>query len=165
MFLQVDNVVAGYDKSGQSHVLDGVSFQAKEGEVTIIVGPNGCGKSTLLRCISRLHKPQSGSIKLAGKEVWQMKPRTAAHHLSLLPQSPIAPEAMTVSQLIAFGRHPHQGLFQQWSDEDQIAVNDALTVTGLTELSHRRLDQLSGGRDRRPGDLAASDRHHRERSR
>ena len=53
MFLQVDNVVAGYDKSGQSHVLDGVSFQAKEGEVTIIVGPNGCGKSTLLRCISR----------------------------------------------------------------------------------------------------------------
>lgn len=122
---------------------------AKPGEVTIIVGPNGCGKSTLLRCIARLHRPNCGIIKLNDEHIWKLKPRQAAHRLSLLPQSPVAPEGMTVINLVQFGRHPHQGLFQQWSEQDQLAVTRALELTHLTDLVHRRVDQLSGGQRQR----------------
>ncbi|HAI12403.1 MAG TPA: Fe(3+)-dicitrate ABC transporter ATP-binding protein [Phycisphaerales bacterium] len=147
MQLQVNDLHASY--SANTPILKGVNMTADPGQVTIIVGPNGCGKSTLLRCIARLHRPERGTVMLDSENVWKIKPRQAAHRLSLLPQSPMAPEGMTVANLVQFGRHPHQGLFQQWSDQDQQAVTEALELTHLADLAHRRLDQLSGGQRQR----------------
>ncbi|MAX26550.1 MAG: Fe(3+)-dicitrate ABC transporter ATP-binding protein [Phycisphaeraceae bacterium] len=147
MQLNVTDLYASY--TANNPILKGVSMTAKPGQVTIIVGPNGCGKSTLLRNIARLHRPDSGKITLDDQDIWQLKPRQAAHRLSLLPQSPVAPEGMTVMNLVQFGRHPHQGLFQQWSDQDQLAVTEALELTHLSNLAYRRLDQLSGGQRQR----------------
>jgi iron complex transport system ATP-binding protein len=147
MQLNVNDLHASY--TANSPILKGVSMSAKPRQVTIIVGPNGCGKSTLLRCIARLHRPDTGHVMIDDQDVWKLKPRQAAHRLSLLPQSPIAPEGMTVLNLVQFGRHPHQGLFQQWSDQDQQAVTEALELTHLTDLASRRLDQLSGGQRQR----------------
>nr|WP_202540657.1 ABC transporter ATP-binding protein [Streptomyces sp. SID4937] len=119
------------------------------GQVVAIVGPNGCGKSTLLRCVARLHQPHSGRVFAGDADVWQLRQRDAAHRIALLPQAPQAPEAVTVAGLVRYGRHPHQGLFRQWSHEDEEAVTRALEATGTTGLADRRLDQLSGGQRQR----------------
>ncbi|NGN64142.1 ABC transporter ATP-binding protein [Streptomyces sp. A7024] len=144
--LTVEALTAGYP--GRTAVA-GVDLELPAGEVTAIVGPNGCGKSTLLRAIARLHKPDSGTVRAGDADVWQLTRRRAAHRIALLPQSPQAPEAVTVAGLVRYGRHPHQGLFRQWSREDERAVRSALEATGTAELAGRRLDQLSGGQRQR----------------
>ncbi|MBF6054392.1 ATP-binding cassette domain-containing protein [Streptomyces eurocidicus] len=127
----------------------GVDLTIPSGQVVAIVGPNGCGKSTLLRSVARLHQPESGRVHAGDADIWQLKQRQAAHRIALLPQSPLAPEAVTVAGLVRYGRHPHQGLFRQWSREDERAVEEALRATGVTALADRRLEQLSGGQRQR----------------
>jgi iron complex transport system ATP-binding protein len=129
--------------------VDGADLRVEPGQVVAVVGPNGCGKSTLLRSIARLHRPDAGRVLAGGRDVWSLRPRQAAHLIGLLPQSPQAPEAITVTGLVAYGRHPHQGLFRQWSRADEDAVRDALAATGVEDLADRRIDQLSGGQRQR----------------
>ncbi|MGH8876628.1 MAG: ABC transporter ATP-binding protein [Stackebrandtia sp.] len=146
MELSVANLCASYPGvAAVSHV----DLEVEPGTVVAIVGPNGCGKSTLLRSIARLHRPDSGTVAVGGDEVWKLRPSAAARRMALLPQSPIAPEAITVSGLVAYGRHPHQGLFRQWSAADGEASDRALAATGVTELASRRLETLSGGQRQR----------------
>ncbi|GAA4490255.1 ABC transporter ATP-binding protein [Actinoallomurus oryzae] len=144
--LRVRSLHAGYP--GRPVVKD-VDLTVPAGQVAAIVGPNGCGKSTLLRTVARLHRPDSGTVHAAGDDVWRLSRRQAAHRIALLPQSPRAPEAVTVAGLVRYGRHPHQGLLRQWSREDETAVRDALAATGTTELAGERLDRLSGGQRQR----------------
>ncbi|MFJ6695108.1 ABC transporter ATP-binding protein [Streptomyces sp. NPDC091272] len=146
MELTVEALTAGYPGHP---VVDAVDLTVPSGRVVAIVGPNGCGKSTLLRAVARLHKPESGSVRAGDADVWQLTQRKAAHRIALLAQSPQAPEAVTVAGLVRYGRHPHQGLFRQWSREDETAVRAALEATGTTALAERRLDQLSGGQRQR----------------
>ncbi|MER7846317.1 ABC transporter ATP-binding protein [Kitasatospora sp. NPDC096077] len=147
MELTVQGVTAGY-RPGRP-VLDGIDLTVPAGQVVAVVGPNGCGKSTLLRAVARLHRPDRGRILVGGEDVWRLGPRRAAHRVALLPQSPQAPEAVTVAGLVRYGRHPHQGLFRQWSAEDERRTADALRATGVDALADRRLDQLSGGQRQR----------------
>jgi iron complex transport system ATP-binding protein len=144
--LRVRSLHAGYP--GRPVVKD-VDLTVPAGQVAAIVGPNGCGKSTLLRAVARLHRPDSGTVHAAGDDVWRLGRRQAAHRVALLPQSPRAPEAVTVAGLVRYGRHPHQGLLRQWSREDEAAVRDALEATGTAELAGERLDRLSGGQRQR----------------
>lgn len=130
-------------------VVEGVDLTAAPGEVVAIVGPNGCGKSTLLRGIARLHRPVDGQVLVGAQDIWQIRARAAAKQIALLPQTVVAPEAITVAGLVRYGRHPHQGLFRQWSPEDETVAAEAMRVTGVTDLAHRRLDQLSGGQRQR----------------
>ncbi|GAA3486665.1 MULTISPECIES: ABC transporter ATP-binding protein [Streptomyces] len=146
MELTVEALTAGYPGHP---VVDGVDLTVPSGRVVAIVGPNGCGKSTLLRTVARLHKPESGTVRAGGEDVWALTQRKAAHRIALLAQSPQAPEAVTVAGLVRYGRHPHQGLFRQWSREDEAAVRAALEATGTLSLAERRLDQLSGGQRQR----------------
>ncbi|MFI5856362.1 ABC transporter ATP-binding protein [Streptomyces parvulus] len=128
---------------------EGVSLTVPAGHVAAIVGPNGCGKSTLLRTVARLHRPEAGTVLADGTDVWDLTQRRAARRVALLPQSPRAPEAVTVAGLVRYGRHPHQGLLRQWSRDDERAVREALEATGTTELAGERLDRLSGGQRQR----------------
>lgn len=146
MDLTIEALTAGYP--GHT-VVNGVDLSVPAGKVVAIVGPNGCGKSTLLRSIARLHRPESGTVRAGDSDIWQLGQRAAAHRIALLPQSPQAPEAVTVAGLVRYGRHPHQGLFRQWSREDERAVREALSATGTTALADRRIDQLSGGQRQR----------------
>nr|ASV47075.1 iron-dicitrate transporter ATP-binding subunit [uncultured bacterium] len=129
--------------------VDGLDLTVRAGTVTAIVGPNGCGKSTLLRSMARLHRPSGGRILVDGVDLWRLRPRQAARRLALLPQAPQAPEGITVAGLVRYGRHPHQGLFRQWSCDDARIVAAALAATGVADLAERRLDQLSGGQRQR----------------
>lgn len=118
-------------------------------QITALVGANGCGKSTLLKGLARLLKPQSGMVYLDGTAIFKLSTKAVAKQLGLLPQSPIAPEGLTVRELVAQGRYPHQSWLQQWSKEDEQFTEQALAITGMAELSDRPLDSLSGGQRQR----------------
>ncbi|PRY65213.1 iron complex transport system ATP-binding protein [Vreelandella songnenensis] len=144
--LLAQDLVAGY---GERTILDGVSLKVPAGHTTAIVGANACGKSTLLRVLARLLTPAKGGVLLNGKDVHQLPSRRLAQQLGFLPQSPIAPEGISVLELVSRGRHPHQGLFKRWSAADEAAVADALAATHMSELAERHVDELSGGQRQR----------------
>ncbi|CNF69929.1 ABC transporter ATP-binding protein [Yersinia mollaretii] len=144
--LQADALTLGYDGKIISQNL---SVAIPDGEFTVIVGPNACGKSTLLRALSRLLKPLAGQVILDGKNIASIDTRQVARHLGLLPQSSQAPDGITVLDLVARGRYPHQKLLQQWTQADKLAVSHAMQATGVTELADRSVDALSGGQRQR----------------
>ncbi|QDC08048.1 ABC transporter ATP-binding protein [Oceanicola sp. D3] len=144
--LNIHRLVAGY---GTGAVLNDLSLALPRGKITAIVGANACGKSTLLRAMSRLLKPEAGEVLLDGQPVHAVPPRRLAQRLGLLPQSPIAPEGITVLDLVSRGRHPHQGLFGRWTAADEAAVAEALEMTGIAPLADRFVDDLSGGQRQR----------------
>ncbi|WP_053385675.1 ABC transporter ATP-binding protein [Leucobacter japonicus] len=136
----------GYDARVIS---DGITVEIPDDSFTVIIGPNACGKSTLLRGLSRLLKPNSGSVTLDGRSIQQYPAKEVARRLGLLPQSSVAPAGIRVADLVARGRFPHQKLIKQWTDADAAAVADAMHRTGVTELSGRLVDELSGGQRQR----------------
>lgn len=119
------------------------------GSFTAIIGPNACGKSTLLRALSRLMKPSAGQVFLQGRDINGYPTREVARQLALLPQSAVAPDGITVAELVARGRFPHQKLLRQWSAADQRAVDAALAATGVADLAGRTVGELSGGQRQR----------------
>ena len=130
-------------------VIDDLDLRVPAGRITAIVGANACGKSTLLRSMSRLLTPRDGHVLLDGKQVHRTPAKELARTLGLLPQSPIAPEGITVADLVGRGRNPHQGIFSRWSRQDDEAVAAALEATGSLELADRAVDELSGGQRQR----------------
>ncbi|MCX5127308.1 ABC transporter ATP-binding protein [Streptomyces sp. NPDC002812] len=144
--LAAKGVTVGY---GDRTVIDALDVSIPPGVVTTIIGPNGCGKSTLLRTLSRLLKPTSGSVVLDGEDIARLRTRDVAKKLGLLPQAPVAPEGLTVADLVARGRHPHQSWLRQWSSDDASVVERALAMTGVADLADRPVDALSGGQRQR----------------
>jgi iron complex transport system ATP-binding protein len=130
-------------------IVDRLSVEIPDGAITTIVGANACGKSTLLRALARLLRPQHGHVLLDGEMIQTIKTKEVARRLGLLPQSPIAPEGITVGDLVARGRSPHQKLLQQWSSDDESAVVAALDATHTIDLVDRAVDELSGGQRQR----------------
>ncbi len=116
---------------------------------TVIVGPNACGKSTLLRALSRLLKPKAGTVLLDGADIATLPTKQVARIVGLLPQTSIAPDGITVADLVSRGRHPHQGLLRQWSRQDERIVAESMAATGVTDLADRAVDELSGGQRQR----------------
>ena len=144
--LTAESLSLAYDKRV---VVDGLDLDVPTGRVTAIVGPNGCGKSTLLRGLSRLLPPRAGQVLLDGEVIGELSTKEVARRLGLLPQQPIVPEGITVVELVERGRHPHHGLFKQWSREDESVVAAALEMTELVELAGVPVDSLSGGQRQR----------------
>ena len=140
------SVTVGY---GQRTIIRDLSATFPAGKITTIVGPNGCGKSTLLRAMSGLLDLGTGHVSVDGQNISEMKRKDVARILGVLPQSPVAPEGLLVSDLVARGRHPHQAWLRQWSSTDEDAVFEALKQTGSADLASRTLDELSGGQRQR----------------
>jgi iron complex transport system ATP-binding protein len=144
--LNAQNLTLAYENAT---IINGLSIHIANGSVTALVGPNGCGKSTLLRGLSRLLKPRHGSVILDSHDIWKLPTKELAKRLGILPQNPVAPEGLTVHELVAQGRYPHQSWLQQWSHEDEKVTCDALDITNMTEFADRPVDTLSGGQRQR----------------
>ncbi|MFT4217990.1 MAG: ABC transporter ATP-binding protein [Micropruina sp.] len=144
--LRAESIAVGY---GEHVVIPDLSLTLLPGAVTALIGPNGCGKSTLLRALARLLGLRSGSVLLDGQDIHRLPTKQVAKRLGILPQSPRAPEAITVGDLVWRGRHPHQRLGQRRTRADEEAVLDALDATGSGDLVARRVDSLSGGQRQR----------------
>ena len=137
---------AGY---GARQILADLDLTIPPGGITAIVGANACGKSTLLRSLARLLTPSAGQVTLDGRSIREMPTRALARRLGLLPQAPIAPDGITVADLVSHGRHPHQGLLSRWTRADDMAVAAALEATQTSDLAERDVDALSGGQRQR----------------
>ncbi|MFB7930146.1 ABC transporter ATP-binding protein [Streptomyces sp. NPDC056039] len=144
--LSVESATIGYDKRIISERL---SVAIPDESFTVVIGPNACGKSTLLRGLSRLLKPSAGQIVLDGADISSYRTKEVARRVGLLPQSSIAPDGITVADLVARGRYPHQGFIRQWTEDDERAVLRAMRQTSVTDLSGRLVDELSGGQRQR----------------
>jgi len=144
--LETQGLVLSY---GDLPVVDDLSVTIPDGRITVIVGANGCGKSTLLRGMARLVNPVRGAVLLDGRSVHHTPSKEVARVLGLLPQAPVAPEGITVTDLVGRGRYPHQGWFRTWGTADDEAVAQALAATGTTDLADRRIEDMSGGQRQR----------------
>jgi ABC-type cobalamin/Fe3+-siderophores transport system ATPase subunit len=146
MALAAETLTLAYD---ERVISENLSVKIPEGAFTVIVGPNACGKSTLLRAFSRLLKPRNGSVVLDGRTIHSYKAKEVARKLGLLPQTSTAPDGISVADLVARGRYPHQSLIRQWSTSDEAAVVAAMAATNVANLSGRQVDELSGGQRQR----------------
>ncbi|MEU9736379.1 ABC transporter ATP-binding protein [Streptomyces sp. NPDC048002] len=144
--LSAENVTLAYD---QRVIAEHLSVEIPDNSFTVIVGPNACGKSTLLRALSRMLRPDQGRVLLDGQVIQSMPAKKVARTLGLLPQSSIAPDGITVADLVGRGRYPHQGILRQWSAEDERVVQESMRQTGVAELAERYVDELSGGQRQR----------------
>jgi iron complex transport system ATP-binding protein len=144
--ISTETLSLGY---GETVIIDELDVAIPKGEITVLIGSNGCGKSTLLRSLARLMKPRGGSVLLEGKAIAKLPTKEVARELAILPQSPSAPEGLTVHQLVKQGRYPYQSWLKQWSKEDEDAVAKALKATKLEEMADRPVDSLSGGQRQR----------------
>ncbi len=144
--LSAEGVSLGY---GDRRIVEQLDVTIPPGRFTVIVGANACGKSTLLRGLGRLLTPSAGSVLLDGKAIHAMPTKLVATRLGVLPQTPVAPDAITVADLVGRGRYPHQGWFRHWSTEDDDAVAEALAATDTLDLAGRQVDELSGGQRQR----------------
>ncbi|OHO81184.1 ABC transporter [Corynebacterium sp. HMSC036E10] len=146
MMLQVRNLKVSY---GASVILKGIDFDVSKGGITTIIGPNGCGKSTLLRAVAGLLTRDCGTVTLNGVDMANLKRREIARQLAVLPQTPVAPEGLTVHDLVGRGRHPHRSWLRQSSAEDSRVVDEVMELTNITEFANRPLERLSGGQRQR----------------
>lgn len=144
--LSARGVSLAYD---QRSIVEDLDVEIPDRAFTVIVGANACGKSTLLRGLARLLRPTAGVVVLDGEDIRRRSTRDVAVTLGILPQQPVAPEGITVADLVGRGRHPHQRFFRQWSSADEQAVAAALADTGIADLADRSVDELSGGQRQR----------------
>lgn len=144
--LDARHIVAGY---GDRAVLKDLSLRVAAGGITALVGPNGSGKSTALKALARILPVQKGAIYLDGAAIAKLPTREVARRLAVLPQAPIAPEELTVGELVEQGRYPHAGPLRMLREHDHAAIEEALVQSGMSTFRHRRLDNLSGGERQR----------------
>ncbi|MFI1018385.1 ABC transporter ATP-binding protein [Streptomyces sp. NPDC020965] len=144
--LEVRDATFGYARHPVSEHLD---LRIPDGSFTAIIGPNACGKSTLLRAVARLLAPTAGQVLLDGRSIASYRSKEVARRLGLLPQTSLAPDGISVSELVARGRYPHQTMTRQWTADDERAVAEAMAATSVTGLSGRLVDELSGGQRQR----------------
>ncbi|MEK8131209.1 ABC transporter ATP-binding protein [Paenibacillus filicis] len=134
---------------GERMIVNQLNVSIPSGKITALVGANGSGKSTILKTMARIMRPQKGGVFLDGKSIHQMQTKEVAKQLAMLPQNPVSPEGLTVSELVSFGRFPHQKGFGSLTKEDKEMIAWALDVTGMNEFAERPIDQMSGGQRQR----------------
>ncbi|WP_367568155.1 ABC transporter ATP-binding protein [Lacrimispora sp.] len=144
--IATENLAVAYD---EKLVVDDLDMQIPQGKITSIIGPNGCGKSTVLKAVGRILKPKNGVVYLNGDDIHRLTTKEIAQKMAILPQSPQAPSGLTVGELVAYGRFPHQRGFGKLKPEDKEIIQWALEVTRLIELETTAVDNLSGGQRQR----------------
>ncbi|QDR82977.1 ABC transporter ATP-binding protein [Sporomusa termitida] len=144
--IRAENLGIAYEKTT---IIEALHMQIPQGKITALIGPNGSGKSTVLKALGRILRPQNGSVYLNGKDIRSLSTQAVARKMAILPQCPLAPSGLTVSELVAYGRFPHQQGFGSHSPEDRRIIAWSLAVTGLAAFAGRFVDTLSGGQRQR----------------
>jgi iron complex transport system ATP-binding protein len=144
--LETSNLTLAYN---ENIIINHLNLQIPKGKITVFIGSNGCGKSTLLRSLARLLRPKEGVILLEAKDMLAQSTKEVAKKLAILPQSPVAPEGLTVLQLVKQGRYPYQNWLRQWSEQDEHAVIQALESTNTRDYAEKQVEMLSGGQRQR----------------
>jgi iron complex transport system ATP-binding protein len=144
--LYTDQLKVGY---GERTIVNDLTIEIPDKQITIIIGPNGCGKSTLLKSMSRIIPHQSGSIYLDGASITQEDTKSLAKKMAILPQTPESAAGLTVGELVSYGRFPYQTGFGRLTKKDLEVIDWALDVTGTASYKYDPVDALSGGQRQR----------------
>ncbi|MGN0353224.1 MAG: ABC transporter ATP-binding protein [Roseburia sp.] len=144
--IEIKNLKAAYE---ENIIIENMNLAIPKGKVTIIIGANGCGKSTLLKSIARILPVKSGNIYLNGKNMKHQAAKNVAKQMAVLPQSPKCPEAITVRELVGYGRFPYQKAMGGMTLHDKEVIDWAIEKTGLIEFAERPVSKLSGGQRQR----------------
>ncbi len=144
--ISVKNLSVAYENN---LIIDNMNLSIPKGEISIIIGANGCGKSTLLKTIGRIIKPKNGEIFVNEKNIKKQKEKEIATQVAFLPQGPTCPSGITVKELVAYGRFPHQKMIGGLNSHDKKIIEWAIEETGLKEFADREIENLSGGQRQR----------------
>ena len=144
--ISVKNLTVSYENNT---IIEDMNLSIPKGKISIIIGANGCGKSTLLKTISRINKPKSGDIFINNKNIKNVREKNIAKEVAFLPQGPVCPNGLTVKELVAFGRFPHQKMIGGLNSHDKKVIDWAIEETGLSEFADREIENLSGGQRQR----------------
>ena len=144
--IRVENLTVAYENNT---IIEGMNLKLPKGKISIIIGGNGCGKSTLLKTISRINKPRTGEIFINDKNIKKVKEKDIAKEVAFLPQGPVCPNGLTVRQLVAYGRFPHQKMIGGLNSHDKEVIDWAIEQTGLKDFADREVENLSGGQRQR----------------
>jgi iron complex transport system ATP-binding protein len=134
---------------GNVEIVKDLNLKIPKGKITTIIGANGCGKSTILKAIARILQPKSGKICLNGDDILRKNSREIAKIMAFLPQNPQAPKGLSVEELVAYGRFPHQNGFGKLRKEDRKVIDWAIEVIGMKQYRDRSIETLSGGQRQR----------------
>lgn len=144
--ISIKNLSVSYENNT---IIENMNLSIPKEKISIIIGSNGCGKSTLLKTISRINKPKSGDIFINNKNIKKVKEKDIAKEVAFLPQGPICPTGLTVRELVAYGRFPHQKMIGGLNSHDKEVIDWAIEKTGLKEFSEIEVENLSGGQRQR----------------
>lgn len=144
--ISVKNLSVAYESNT---IIEDMNLSIPKGKISIIIGANGCGKSTLLKTIARINKPKNGDIFINDKNIKKVKEKDIAKDVAFLPQGPVCPSGLTVRELVAFGRFPHQKMIGGLNNHDKEVIDWAIKETGLSEFEDREVENLSGGQRQR----------------
>jgi len=145
--LDADGVTWGAQKG--MPIISGITLSVEAGARLAIIGPNGAGKSTLLRCLYRGLKPQRGSVRLDGVDLWSIGPREVAQRIAVVPQETPDSFPFSVRDVVLMGRIPHRKGMARWNDRDHDVTTGALARLELESLALRQFASLSGGEKQR----------------
>jgi iron complex transport system ATP-binding protein len=140
--MRAENLSLAYD---DHTIIEELSLAIAPRAITALIGANGSGKSTLLKGLARLMAPRGGAVYLDGQAIHRLPTRQVARQVAILPQRPEVPDGLSVRELVAFGRFPHQGFLGVATDDDQAKIEQALEITGMSALAENSLGELSGG--------------------
>ncbi|WP_026884651.1 ABC transporter ATP-binding protein [Clostridium akagii] len=144
--IKTENLSIAY---GSFEIVTDLDLNIPKGKITTIIGPNGCGKSTILKTIARILQSKSGSVYINGVDIQGLSSKAIAKEMAVLPQSPQAPSGLTVGELVAYGRFPHQSGFGKLNKVDREKINWALNIIDMKQFKHRPIESLSGGQRQR----------------
>ncbi len=144
--ISVKNLSVAYE---DNIIIENMSLSIPKGKISIIIGANGCGKSTLLKTIARVNKAKKGDIFINEKNIKKTKEKNIAKEVAFLPQGPVCPSGLTVRELVAYGRFPHQKMIGGLNSHDKEVIDWAIKETGLSEFADRGIENLSGGQRQR----------------
>jgi iron complex transport system ATP-binding protein len=146
--LWLEHVSARYPRAPYL-ALEDASLHVEEGRVAALLGANGSGKSTLLRVAAGLLEPSSGYVRILARDMREFDRRELARIVAIVPQMSTVALGFRVRQVVAMGRAPHQGRWMREREEDRARIDRALEQCDLARLAHRRVEELSGGEQRR----------------
>lgn len=146
--LQLEHVSVRYPRASYP-ALEQVSLSVAPGQVAALLGANGSGKSTLLRVAGGLIAPYAGQVQALGRDVRGFDRRELARVVAMVPQSCTVALGFRVREVVRMGRAPHQDRWMREGDEDRAAVEGAIKRCDLGRLADRRVEELSGGEQRR----------------
>ncbi len=130
-------------------VLQEITLEIPPKSFLALIGPNGSGKTTLLRLMSKVLRPQQGSIWLGGKPLSQLDARALAKQLAVISSEQHFDFPFLVRDIVAMGRFPHLSRLQRMSAHDWDIVRQALHLTSAEALENRPISQISSGEKQR----------------